>query len=126
MSWYHYRVFDITKRWCGVRAKSWEGDERESLGKDTKCHCYGVSEQVVCFVDPTAAQSCQPLSQFWTCLELVTLQFALGMAVPLRKQIAILSLISFFLLVSKTSVTRNAVLLYALVGKERIIRRQHF
>lgn len=32
----------------------------------------------------------------------------------------------FFLLVSKTSVTRNAVLLYTLVGKERIIRRQHF
>lgn len=33
---------------------------------------------------------------------------------------------TFFLLVSKTSVTRNAVLRYALVRKERIIRRQHF
>lgn len=88
-----------------------------------------MSEQAGCFVDPAAAQSCQPLSQFWACLGLVTVQFALDMAVPLKQQIEILSLSSlffFFLLVSKTSVTRNAVLLYALVGKERIIRRQHF
>lgn len=86
------------------------------------------SEQAVSFVDPTAAQSCQPLSRFWTCLALVSLQFVLGTAVPLRQQIAILSLISLFffffpLLVSETSVTRNAAPLYALVGKERIIRK---
>lgn len=91
------------------------------MGKDTSAVAKERSEQAVCFVDPTAAQSCQPLSQFWTCLGLVSLQFAIGTAMPLRKQIAILSLIShLFLLVSEMSVTRNAAPLYALVGKERI------
>lgn len=105
-------------------AESWEGAERGSLGKDASAVAKERIEQAVCFVDPTAAPSCQPLSQFWTCLGLVSLQFVLGMAVPLRQQIAILSLISFFfLLVSETSVTRNAAPLYALVGEERIIRK---
>lgn len=106
-------------------AESWERAERGSLGKDASAVAKEPSEQAVCFVDPTAARSCQPPSQFWTCLGFVSLQFALGTAVPLRHQIAILSLISFFfsLLVSETSVTRNAAPLYALVGKERIIRK---
>lgn len=89
-----------------------------------------MPEQAGCFVDPAAAQSCQPLSQFWACLGLVTVQFALdmghGCALEATDRNSELDFTFFFLLVSKTSVTRNAVLLYALVGKERIIRRQHF
>lgn len=45
-------------------AESWEGAERGSLGKDASAVAKERSEQAVCFVDPTAAQSCQPLSQF--------------------------------------------------------------
>lgn len=107
-------------------AESWEGAERGSLGKDASAVAKEQSEQAACFVEPTAAQSHQPLCRFWTRLGLVSLQFTLSTAVPLRQQIAILSLISlffFFLLVSEMSVTRNAVPLYALVGKERIIRK---
>lgn len=86
-----------------------------------------MSEQSGCFVDPATAQSCQPLSQFWTCLGLVTLQICVrhGCALEATDSNSEVDFTSF-LLVSKTSVTRNPVLLYVLVGKERIIRRQRF
>ena len=105
-------------------AKSWEGAERGSLGKDASAVAKERSEQAVCFVGPTAARSCQPLSQFLTCLGLVSLQFALGCGCDLEATVSNSELdFTFFLLVSETSVTRNAVPLYALVGKERVIRK---
>lgn len=51
-----------------LKGGPWEKKKKRAVAKE-------LSEQAVCFVDLTAVWSCQPLSQFWTCLRLASLQF---------------------------------------------------